>query len=146
MGFADIGGESGSSPARRPPDAADVIATFADTIWSVPFYDSITGGRPRPRDHATYRGTVFVMADRLRALGKATGGDARGELEIEFRYVTDIQRYTFLRIVNLVVVADGVEYGFVAIRPGTLGLIDIEKTDQLIKIVEARLNRTARSR
>jgi hypothetical protein len=144
MGFADVGGESGSTPARRAPIAADVIATFADTIWAVPFFDPLTG--TQPRDYAAYRGSVFVMADRLQASGRAIGGDARGELEIEFRYVTDIWRYTLGRTVTLVVVADGVEHGFMVVQPGALGLIDVEKTDQLVKTIEARLNRTARPR
>jgi outer membrane protein assembly factor BamE (lipoprotein component of BamABCDE complex) len=144
MGFADVGGESSSSPARPPPGAADVIATFADTIWAVPYFDLLTG--TRPRDYAAYRGPVIVMADRLRASGKAIGGDARSELEIEFRYVTDIGRHALGRAVTLVVVADRVEHGFTVVQPGALGLIDAEKTDQLIKIIEARLNRTARPR
>lgn len=144
MGFADLRGESSSSPPHRPPVSADVIATFADTIWVVPFFDLLTGSRPR--DFAAYRGSVIVMADRLQASGKAIGGDARGELEIEFRYVTDIWRHTLGRVVTLVVVADRVEHGFSVVQPGVLGLADVEKTDQLIKTVEARLNRPARPR
>jgi hypothetical protein len=80
------------------------------------------------------------------AMLKRFVSDARGELEIEFRYVTDIGRHALGGAVTLVVVADRVEHGFTVVQPGALGLIDAEKTDQLIKIIEARLNRTARPR
>lgn len=144
-GFADIEKVADAPSIQQPKVATDVIATFADTIWQVPFFDFLTDSRPP--DFAAYRGPVLLLKDKLRASGKAIGGDARGELEIEFRYVTHLWRHTLGRSVTLVITANGVQHGFTVVQQSIVGgVMDKEKTEKFIKTVEKLTDRTALSR
>jgi len=144
LGFADIGEPANISPGGAAIPTEATIESFYDVAWTTPFYD--VGTFQIPRNYAIYRGPVIVTDGSLVASGRRMGERGSGYVRIEFKDIADIARYTFGRHVGLVVkTTAGADYEFTVLA-GTGEMIDRDRTDRLIKLVEERLKRPARPR
>ncbi len=144
LGFADIGEPANISPGGAAMPAEATIESFYDVAWTTPFYD--VGTFQIPPNYAAFRGPLRLTDGSLVASGKRAGGGGDGYVRIEFNDIADIARYTFGRHVGLVVkTTAGADYEFTVLA-GAGEMIDRDRTDRLIKLVEERLRRPARPR
>jgi hypothetical protein len=147
LNFADIEGGATKLAGTAAPDAGTLVGSFDDVAWLSPFSDPSTGNNMPTNRQFAFRGPVIVTTTALVASGNQIGWGQSGHLRIEFGEVADIARSTSGRLVALVVTTTaGVEYQFTAVHPGILGMIDLESTDRLIKLIEDTLQRPARAR